>query len=174
MLISEFFYFMPWFCYLQLFQTCIKSQGTAARVISSKSMAMQQRGCFGTLVSSLELFRVTPGKHQCWKAPESICRSLHLHKVVEESSCRLWHSIDCKQQWLHDETVFYLFLQLKGTLKFSGEEFPVCISDYAFRTPWIWTQRSNEERNMLPWFLPSSPSVLAYAVLPNHPEQGHR
>lgn len=108
---------MPWFCCLQLFQTCMKSQGVAARETSSKPMAMQQRGCFGTLVWSLELFRVTPGKYQCWEAPESICRNLHLHKVVGRSCCRLWHSIDCKQQWLRDETEFYLLLWLKGNLE---------------------------------------------------------
>lgn len=51
---------MPRFCCLQHFQTCTKSQETAVGVISSKPMAMQQRGGFETLLSSLELFRVTP------------------------------------------------------------------------------------------------------------------
>lgn len=67
---------------LHHFQTCTKSQGTAARVLSSKPVAMQQRGCFATLLSSLGLFRFTPGKCQFWKAPENTFRSLHLHKVV--------------------------------------------------------------------------------------------
>lgn len=91
----RFFYFMPWLFHFQLFQACIKSQGIAAGVLSSKLMAMQQRGCSGTLESSLELFRVTPGKCQCWKAPESICRSLQLHKVLGKSCSRLWYSTDC-------------------------------------------------------------------------------
>lgn len=164
---------MPWFCCLQHFQICTKSQGIAVGVIRSKPMTMQQRGGFETLLSSLELFRVTPGKCQFWKAPENICRSLDLHKVVGESCCRLWYSTDCRQQWLCDETELFLLLQLKGTLKISREDFPLCISDYAFKMPWIWTQGSNDERSMLPWLLPSCSSVLAYPVLPNHTEQGH-
>lgn len=122
---------------------------------------MKQRGCFGTLLSSLELFRITPGKCQFWKTPENICRSLHLHKVVGKSCCGLWYSTDCKQQWLLDETeLFFLLLQLKGTLKISREDFPLCISDCALKMPWICTQRSND---VLPWLLPSCASVL-----PNH------
>lgn len=162
---------MPWFFYLQHFQTWTKTQGTAARVIRSKAMAMKQRRCFGTLLLSLELLRVTPGKCQFWKAPENICRSLHLHKVVGKSCCGLWYSTACKQQWLLDETeLFYLLLQLKGTLKISREDFPLCISDYALKMPWICTQRSND---VLPWLLPSCASVLAYPILSNHTEQGH-
>lgn len=72
----------------------------------------------------------------------------------------------------NDKTELFLLLQLKGTLKISREDFPLCISDYAFKMPWIWTQGSNDERSMLPWLLPSCPSVLAYPVLPNHTEQG--
>lgn len=131
----------PVFAIYSIFKLAPKAKELQLEVVINKLMAMQQRGWFGTLLSSLELFRFTPGKCQFWKAPENICRSLHLHKVVGKSRCRLWNSALLA---------------------------PPAQGNHGFKMPWIWTQRSNEDRNMLPLLLPPCSSVLAYPVAPSH------